>query len=139
MISMVELYIKGHPFSFSKFLFFYYFIPSNNKHFFINTKMSLAVINLHQDELANEHTTPSSNILANRHRRLVIKKKVIAIGKLSRQLSVLRENPDMVKEIKRLNGSKLPLGTLSQGEQGLRQALAMLEAKERTPNDDSIV
>ncbi|KAI9496427.1 hypothetical protein BDB00DRAFT_808849 [Zychaea mexicana] len=83
--------------------------------------MSLAVINVHQDELANEHATPSANILANRQRRLVIKKKVIAIGKLSRQLSVLRENPEVVKEIKRMNGSKLPLGTLAQGEQGLRQ------------------
>ena len=84
--------------------------------------MSLAVINVHQDELANEHTTPSANILANRHRRLVIKKKVIAIGKLSRQLSVLRENPEMVKEIKNMNG-KLPVGTLAHGEQGLRQGM----------------
>lgn len=81
--------------------------------------MSLAVINIH--DLTNEpQTTSSATVLANRHRRHVIKRKVIAIGKLSRQLSVLRENPEMVEELKRLNG-KLPVGALAQGRQSLRQ------------------
>ncbi|KAI8137830.1 hypothetical protein BJV82DRAFT_583319 [Fennellomyces sp. T-0311] len=101
--------------------------------------MSLAVINVHQDELTNEHSAPTATIMANRHRRHVIKKKVIAIGKLSRQLSVLRENPDMVKEIKRIStNGKLPLGTLATGEQGLRHALATLGATKERSDDNAL-
>lgn len=90
--------------------------------------MSLAILNIptSQDDqlLNNEHNSSLSAI--QQRRRHIIKKKVIAIGRLSRQLSVLRENPELVNEIKQMNGSKLPLGTLSQGEEGLRQGMYTL-------------
>ena len=86
--------------------------------------MSLAILNIptSQDDqlLNNEHASLSA---IQQRRRHIIKKKVIAIGRLSRQLSVLRENPELVNEIKQMNGSKLPLGTLAQGQEGLRQGM----------------
>ncbi|KAJ8660795.1 hypothetical protein O0I10_003438 [Lichtheimia ornata] len=96
--------------------------------------MSLAILNIptSQDDqlLNNEHNSSLSAI--QQRRRHIIKKKVIAIGRLSRQLSVLRENPELVNEIKQMNGSKLPLGTLAQGEEGLRQVLASLKCNGAT-------
>ncbi|ORY96188.1 hypothetical protein BCR43DRAFT_491230 [Syncephalastrum racemosum] len=88
--------------------------------------MSLAVLNVHQqDELTSERSSPataSNAAMVDRQRRHIIKKKVIAIGRLSRQLSALRENPEMVKEIKRLSSNgKLPVGALALGEESLRQ------------------
>lgn len=87
--------------------------------------MSLAIINIHQrqqDELAHVGTTA---LLARRH---VIKKKVIAIGRLSRQLAVLRAHTELVKKLKRMSDNgKLPLGALSLGEQGLLQGMSFGE------------
>ncbi|KAI9312933.1 hypothetical protein BX666DRAFT_1983425 [Dichotomocladium elegans] len=66
--------------------------------------MSLAILNISaQDELMNG---PASPIMLNQ-RRFIIKKKVMAIGRFSRQLSALREKPEVIQEIK-LNRAKAP-------------------------------
>jgi hypothetical protein len=76
--------------------------------------MSLAVLNP-QEELAHDGVVLANN----QHRRQIIKKKVMAIGKMSKHFTVLREYPHLISELKQLNGGKLPLGVLAQGEQGL--------------------
>ncbi|KAG0181151.1 3',5'-cyclic-nucleotide phosphodiesterase (PDEase) (3':5'-CNP) [Apophysomyces sp. BC1034] len=87
--------------------------------------MSLAILNVCPDEL---NVSMPSTIMTIHHRRQIIKKKVVAIGRLSRTLTVLRENPELVKQFKQLSGKNiLPLGTLALGEKGLRDAIASLE------------
>ncbi|KAI9266282.1 G10 protein-domain-containing protein [Helicostylum pulchrum] len=56
------------------------------------------------------------------HRRQIIKRKVLAIGKMSRSYTVLKEHPELVKQLKTLTvNGKLPVGTLATGEQGIRE------------------
>ncbi|KAI8344609.1 hypothetical protein BC941DRAFT_409098 [Chlamydoabsidia padenii] len=89
--------------------------------------MSLAVLNP-QEELNHDGLVLSNN----QHRRQVIKKKVMAIGKMSKHFTVLREHPLLVSELKQLNGGKLPLGILAQGEQGLLNAIAKFKTEAKT-------
>ncbi|ORX56317.1 hypothetical protein DM01DRAFT_1334790 [Hesseltinella vesiculosa] len=87
--------------------------------------MSLAILNP-QDELNHRQV----NVPNDNHRRQIIKKKVIAIGKMSRHYNVLKDHPDLVAELKAFNGGKLPFGVLAQGEQGLLNAIANFKAKQ---------
>ncbi|KAI9299662.1 hypothetical protein BJ944DRAFT_244971 [Cunninghamella echinulata] len=80
--------------------------------------MSLAILNP-QEELNHNQVVLNNE----QQRRSIIKKKVLAIGKMSKNLSVLRDHPHLVKDIKQRNSGKLPYGTLAQGEQGLLKAL----------------
>ncbi|KAG2215637.1 hypothetical protein INT46_006241 [Mucor plumbeus] len=83
--------------------------------------MSLAIIqnnNKYTDiNLENDHGTLDA------HRRQIIKRKVLAIGKMSRSYTVLKEHPQLVQQLKTLTNGKLPVGTLATGEQGIREAI----------------
>ncbi|CAO3587009.1 unnamed protein product [Absidia cylindrospora] len=89
--------------------------------------MSLAILKP-QEELNHGDVVLANN----QHRRQIIKKKVMAIGKMSKHFAVLREHPQLVAELKQLNGGKLPLGVLAQGEQGLLNAIAKFKTEDKT-------
>ncbi|KAG1050110.1 hypothetical protein G6F46_010030 [Rhizopus delemar] len=57
-------------------------------------------------------------------RKQVIRRKVIAIGKMSRVYTVLKEHPELVNQLKALSlNGKIPIGILAQGEKGIKEAI----------------
>jgi serine/threonine-protein phosphatase 2B catalytic subunit len=66
-------------------------------------------------------------------RQTVIRNKIMAVGKMSRVFSVLRENSERVMELKSLSPSgKLPLGTLALGVEGIKSAITTFEDAKRS-------
>lgn len=100
--------------------------------------MLLALLNIcSQEELAatleeKEMETPvvivpNSADMSQEQRRQVIKNKILAIGKISRTFSVLRENSELVMELKSLSETgKLPTGTLGLGSEGIRRGKVIM-------------
>ncbi|GAA5811029.1 hypothetical protein MFLAVUS_004458 [Mucor flavus] len=65
-------------------------------------------------------------------RKMVIRNKILAIGKISRVYSVLRENSERITELKSLSPSgRLPLGTLALGVEGIKSAITSFEEAKR--------
>jgi serine/threonine-protein phosphatase 2B catalytic subunit len=88
--------------------------------------MLIAVLNVcSKEELADEEKLledkPGALTDDAEQRRTVIRNKIMAVGKISRVFSVLRENSERVTELKSLSPTgKLPLGTLALGVEGLK-------------------
>ncbi|KAI8883025.1 hypothetical protein K501DRAFT_273134 [Backusella circina FSU 941] len=87
--------------------------------------MSLAVIN------ATEATTivDDSSLGA---RKQILKRKVVAIGKLANCQRILRDNSDLVKQLKSLSNGKMPVGVLSKGEEGIKEAIVAFSSDDFT-------
>ncbi|EGW34755.1 uncharacterized protein SPAPADRAFT_57818 [Spathaspora passalidarum NRRL Y-27907] len=60
-------------------------------------------------------------------KKLALRNKIIAIGKMSRMFQVLREEQESVAHLKELNRGTLPKGSLLHGRDGLRQTLMTFE------------
>ncbi|RCH80955.1 3',5'-cyclic-nucleotide phosphodiesterase (PDEase) (3':5'-CNP), partial [Rhizopus stolonifer] len=118
------------------------------------TNMLLAILNICSKEelLADEEEDEKmnkSNIDAAEdaeQRKMVIRNKILAIGKISRVYSVLRENSERITELKSLSPTgRLPLGTLALGAEGIKSAItsfedakkADLENERLPPSDES--
>lgn len=57
-------------------------------------------------------------------RRVVIKNKILAVGRMSRVFALLREEAERVSELKSTNGTgKLPYGQLASGSEGIKDAI----------------
>jgi serine/threonine-protein phosphatase 2B catalytic subunit len=88
--------------------------------------MLIAVLNVcSKEELAEDEKMledkPNNAADDAEQRRIVIRNKIMAVGKISRVFSVLRENSERVMELKSLSPTgKLPLGTLALGVEGLK-------------------
>ncbi|CAO3625820.1 unnamed protein product [Cunninghamella blakesleeana] len=111
------------------------------------TDMLIAILNIcSKEELADEDHRLSlqqqkpiainAGDVANdesEQRRTVIRNKILAVGKMSRVFSVLRENSERVMELKSLSPSgKLPLGTLALGSEGIKTAITTFEDARRS-------
>ncbi|KAI8084378.1 uncharacterized protein B0P05DRAFT_535358 [Gilbertella persicaria] len=82
--------------------------------------MSLAIIN---NNTAMDEFSLNGQPSLDPHRRQIIKRKVLAIGKMSRSYTVLKEHPQLVQQLKALTNGRLPVGTLASGEKGIREAI----------------
>ncbi|ORZ11072.1 serine/threonine-protein phosphatase 2B catalytic subunit A1 [Absidia repens] len=104
------------------------------------TDMLIAILNIcSKEELADEESQlaledkPATLDEAAELRRTVIRNKIMAVGKMSRVFSVLRENSERVMELKSLSpGGRLPLGTLALGVEGIKSAITTFEDAKRS-------
>ncbi|KAI8885524.1 calcineurin [Backusella circina FSU 941] len=101
------------------------------------TSMLLAILNIcSKEELDSEDTQDtkkSTTATESDQRRQIIKNKIMALGKISRTFSVLRENSELVMELKNLSGTgKIPTGTLGLGSEGIRKAITTFEDARRS-------
>ncbi|CCF59829.1 hypothetical protein KAFR_0I00480 [Kazachstania africana CBS 2517] len=66
-------------------------------------------------------------ILDDEHRRKALRNKILAIAKVSRMYSVLREEREKVQYLKSMNDGTLPRGALAHGSEGLNETLSTFE------------
>jgi len=106
------------------------------------TEMLVAVLNCctkeELDESSDEETvvTPAVTVAekeTSEQRRRAIKNKILAIGRISRVFSLLREESERVSELKNVSGSgKLPYGTLALGAEGIKDAIQSFDDARRS-------
>ncbi|RLV93104.1 Serine/threonine-protein phosphatase 2B catalytic subunit A2 [Spathaspora sp. JA1] len=68
--------------------------------------------------------TPEESLMV---KKLALRNKIIAIGKMSRMFQTLREEQESVAHLKQLNRGTLPKGSLLHGKQGLQQTIMTFE------------
>ncbi|KAI7903345.1 uncharacterized protein BX663DRAFT_560857 [Cokeromyces recurvatus] len=84
-------------------------------------------------------TTTTTATSIDSQRKHVIKRKVIAIGKLSKSYNVLKEHAELVQQLKTLStNGKLPIGILATGEQGIREAIVEKTAALNNNNNNNL-
>ncbi|CAG8629914.1 17992_t:CDS:10, partial [Cetraspora pellucida] len=103
------------------------------------TDMLLAILNicskeeLLDEELVDEEKSTDITSADGAERRQIIKSKILAVGKMARVFSVLREESERVMELKNVTGTgKLPYGTLALGAEGIKQAITSFEEARRS-------
>jgi len=99
------------------------------------TEMLVAVLNCCSKEELDESSDEEQSIVSpataareSAERRQIIKNKILAVGRISRVFSLLREESERVSELKNVSGSgKLPYGTLALGAEGIKDAITSFD------------
>ncbi|KAI9322612.1 calcineurin A [Dichotomocladium elegans] len=98
------------------------------------TAMLIAILNIcSQDELKDMTDEQLMARAYENHRLQVIRRKIMAIGRISRAYAILREHSELVNELKNLsNTDRLPAGTLMLGSEGIRDKISSFEEARET-------
>ncbi|CEP61656.1 calcineurin catalytic subunit A LALA0_S03e07822g [Lachancea lanzarotensis] len=80
---------------------------------------------------AESAAQPTSTILNDEAKRRALRSKILAIAKVSRMYSILREESENVEYLKTINAGTLPRGALAHGPEGLKEALSTFEKARR--------
>ncbi|KAH8897245.1 Metallo-dependent phosphatase [Thozetella sp. PMI_491] len=96
------------------------------------TDMLLAILNMCSEEELREDSASTSAGSASDpesidYKRLALRNKILAVGRLSRVFHVLREESERVTEFKAATGGPLPAGTLMLGAEGIKDAIKNFE------------
>ncbi|KAI9444079.1 serine/threonine protein phosphatase 2B [Lactarius indigo] len=98
-----------------------YWLPNFMDCFHKITDMLVAVLNTCSQEELMESSDDESTAA---ERRRIVRNKILAVGRMARVFSVLREESERVSELKSMSGSsKLPYGTLALGAEGIKDAI----------------
>jgi serine/threonine-protein phosphatase 2B catalytic subunit len=96
--------------------------------FALVTDMLISMLNIcSKEELEEPEVLPGDELVRasseeREVRRQIIKNKILAIGRLSRVFSVLREESESVSELRTVSGNvRLPAGTLMLGAEGIKK------------------
>ncbi len=91
------------------------------------TEMLISILNTCSDDELNDDIPIIPTVIEETKeleaRRRALRNKVLAIGRMSRLFSILREEAENVHELKSANDGKLPTGTLMLGSEGIRKAI----------------
>lgn len=92
------------------------------------TEMLVNILNIcSEDELTEEEQADPEVAAEAVKRKIVLKNKILAVGKMARVFTVLREESESILELKGLTPSgSLPVGILSGGKESLHTALSDL-------------
>ena len=93
------------------------------------TEMLMHILNICSERELSEEEAPETVALT-AERKAVIKNKILAIGRMARNFSILREQSEMVLKLKGLApGGQLPPGSLVEGRDSLERALVRADGQ----------
>ncbi len=91
------------------------------------TDMLMSILNIcTEEELGDDGSSTIAVTAVDEEleaKRRALRHKIMAIGRMSRMFSVLREEAENVNELKSAAGGKLPSGTLMLGSEGIKNAI----------------
>ncbi|KAM3524225.1 hypothetical protein MY4038_007837 [Beauveria bassiana] len=138
VINIRQFNHTAHPFWLPNFMdVFSWSLP------FVGEKMMdmlIGILSICSEEELHEEasSTPPTAVTPGSHdteslefRRRALRNKILAIGRLSRVFSVLREESEGVSELKSASGGRLPAGTLMLGAEGIKSAIQSFDAAQQ--------
>lgn len=138
VINIRQFNHTAHPFWLPNFMdVFSWSLP------FVGEKMMdmlIAILSISSDEELTEDTSSSSPSAVTpvihdteslEFRKRALKNKILAIGRLSRVFTVLRQESEGVSELKSASGGRLPAGTLMLGAEGIKNAIQSFDAAQQ--------
>nr|KAJ3418955.1 3',5'-cyclic-nucleotide phosphodiesterase (PDEase) (3':5'-CNP) [Polyrhizophydium stewartii] len=89
--------------------------------------MLLAILNIcSKEELDDDEGAEGAEVSEQEQRRIVIKNKIKAVGRMARVFATLREEKESIMELKNVLGVQhLPPGTLALGAEGIKQGASL--------------
>ncbi|KAK5668029.1 hypothetical protein QVD99_005073 [Batrachochytrium dendrobatidis] len=105
------------------------------------TDMLLAILNIcSKEELADEDEiqhVEGEELTEQEQRRVVIRNKIKAVGRMARVFATLREEKESIMELKNVLGVQhLPPGTLALGAEGIKQAIQSFDEAKRADEEN---